>query len=112
MRQLKGANVIVQNKQSQFICHLFDEHLDIKRRQTADTNLLINRTFRMQQRRNWTTFEGWSTKNRLFSTMYKVIVWGINEGCFFKGELHPLAPLFHKNTFYCPRISQYSKEVR
>lgn len=80
MCQLKDANVIVWNKQSQLIYHLFDEHLDIKRRQTADTNLLITRTFRMQQRRNWTTFDRWSTKNRLFSAIYKVIVWGINEG--------------------------------
>lgn len=54
MRQLKDANVIERYKQSQLIYHLFDEHLDLKRRQTADTNLLINRTFRMQQRRNWT----------------------------------------------------------
>lgn len=94
MRQPKDANVIVWNKQCQLIYHLFDGHLDVKRRQTADTDLLINRTLRMQQRRNRTTFEGWSTKNRLFSTMCKVIVWGINEGHFFKGGLLPLAPFF------------------
>ncbi|NXC14024.1 CCDC6 protein, partial [Corythaeola cristata] len=53
----------LSRKLMQLIYHLFDEHLDIKRRQTADTNLLM-KTFRMQQRRNWTTSEGWSNKNR------------------------------------------------
>lgn len=71
-----NANVIVPNKQCQLVCRLFGEHLDIKRRQTADTNVLVNRTSRMQPGRNWTNFEGWSTENRLFSAMYKGMVRG------------------------------------
>lgn len=83
MHQLKGANGIVLNKQSQLIYQLFDEHLDIKRRQTADTKLLINKIFRMQWRKKWDNFWGPGvTKNWL----YKVIVWGINEGSFSKGN--------------------------
>lgn len=58
MHQLKDANGIMLNKQSQLIYQFFDEHLDIERMQTADTKLLINRTFRIQQRKKWTAFEG------------------------------------------------------
>lgn len=49
-------------------------HLDVKRRHAGGASSLMERTFSMQRRRNWTAFEGCHSKKEVFRTAYRVVV--------------------------------------